>query len=90
MYPQEMFQFNVNQVLPDTEWEIYVERIHNMKEQIYFYERSENHEAKERMFKSFKWADFPGKHPDAREDQGFLKCEGVRFADFISFILNIP
>ena len=28
--------------------------------------------------------------PDAGEDQGFLKCLGVRFADFISFILNIP
>ena len=30
------------------------ERIHNTKEQIHFYERAENHEAKERMFKSFK------------------------------------
>ena len=30
------------------------ERIHNTKEQIYFYERAENHRAKERMFKSFK------------------------------------
>ena len=30
------------------------ERIHNTKEQIYFYERAENHKAKERMFKSFK------------------------------------
>ena len=29
------------------------ERIHNTKEQIYFYERAENHKAKERMFKSF-------------------------------------
>ena len=30
------------------------ERIHNMKEQIYFYERAEDHKAIERMFKSFK------------------------------------
>ena len=30
------------------------ERIQNTKEQIYFYERAENHKAKERMFKSFK------------------------------------
>ena len=29
------------------------ERIHNTKEQIEFYERVENHKAKERMFKSF-------------------------------------
>ena len=27
------------------------ERIHNTKEQIYFYEKAENHKAKERMFK---------------------------------------
>ena len=32
---------------------------------IYFYERAENHKAKERMFKSCKLANFPGKHPDA-------------------------
>ena len=31
-----------------------LERIHNTKEQIYFYERAENHNAKERMLKSFK------------------------------------
>ena len=49
------------------------EQIHNTKEQIYFYERAENHEVKERMFKSFKSANFPGKHPDARADQGFLE-----------------
>ena len=30
------------------------ERIHNTKEQIYFYERVEDRKAKERMFKSFK------------------------------------
>ena len=30
------------------------ERIHNTKEQIYFYKRGENHKAKERMFESFK------------------------------------
>ena len=40
------------------------ERIHCTKEQIYFNERVENHRAKERMFKSFKWANFPGKHPE--------------------------
>ena len=39
-----------------------------MKEQIYFYERAENHKAKERMFKSFKSTNFPGKHPDAGKD----------------------
>ena len=49
------------------------------------------------MFKSFKWENFPGKHPDAGVDQwvlewGFQKYKGVgvRFANFISFILNIP
>ena len=30
------------------------ERIHNTKEQIYFYERAENHKAKEQLFESFK------------------------------------
>ena len=65
------------------------ERIHT-KEQICFYERAENHTAKDRVFKSFKWANFPGKHPDAGEDQGLLKCVGVRFAHFISFIINTP
>ena len=30
------------------------ELMHNMKEQIYFYYRAENHKAKERKFKSFK------------------------------------
>ena len=30
------------------------ERIHNTKEQIYFYERAEKHKAKERLFESFK------------------------------------
>ena len=44
-----------------------------MKEQIYFYERAENRKAKERMFESFKWVNFPGKHPAAGEDQGFLE-----------------
>ena len=45
------------------------ERIRNTKEQIYFYERAENHKAKERMFKSFKLANFPGKLPDAGVDK---------------------
>ena len=39
-------------------WRFTFERIHNTKEQIYFYERAENHEAKERLFESFKWANF--------------------------------
>ena len=30
------------------------ERIHNTKEQIHFYERVENHKAKERLFGAFK------------------------------------
>ena len=68
-----------------------------MKEQFYFYERAENHETKERLL-SFKWLNFPGKHPDAGADQGFLErgfiCTcikvWVRFAEFISFILNFP
>ena len=42
------------------------ERIHNMKGQIYFYE-------KERLIESFKWVNFPGKHPDAGADQEFLE-----------------
>ena len=54
-----------------TEWMF--ERICNMKAQIYFYERAENHKAKKQMFKSFKWANFPGKHPDAGVDQLFLE-----------------
>ena len=45
------------------------DQIRNTKEQIYFYERMENHKAKEWMFKSFKSANFPGKHPDAGVDQ---------------------
>ena len=44
-----------------------------MKEQIYFYERAKNHKAKERLFESFKYANFPGKHPDAGANQGFLE-----------------
>ena len=43
------------------------------KEQIYFYERAEYHKAKERMFESVKWANFPGKHADAGVGQGFLE-----------------
>ena len=35
-------------------WRFTFERIHNKKEQIYFYERAENHMAKERLFESFK------------------------------------
>ena len=72
------------------------EQIHNTKEQIYFYKRAENHKTKERLFGSFKCANFPGKHPDAGADQGFLE-KGVRmhkrcwfrFVDFISSVLNI-
>ena len=45
----------------DVEGGFTFERIHNTKEQIYFYERAENHKAKERLFESFKWANFPGK-----------------------------
>ena len=66
------------------------EPIHNTKEQIYFYERAENHKTKEQMFKSFKRATFPGKHPEPGADQGFLekgfpmhKGVGAGFADFI-------
>ena len=40
-----------------------------MKELIYFYERAESHKAKERMLKSFKCSNFPGKHPDAGVEQ---------------------
>ena len=49
------------------------ERIHNTKEQIYFYKRAENHMAKERLFESFKLANFPGKYPVAGTDQGYLE-----------------
>ena len=50
-----------------------LERIHSTKEQIYFNEKAEIHKAKEQMFKSFKCVNFPGKHPDAGADQGFLE-----------------
>ena len=71
------------------------ERIHNTKEQIYVYKRAEIHKAKERLFESFKWAYFPGKHPDAGADQGFLErgfiC--IKYVGFtlwiLLFILNI-
>ena len=71
------------------------ERIHNTKEQIYFYERVENHKAKEQMFKSSKWGNSPGKHPDEGLDHGFPgkgvhMYSGVVVCWFISFILNIP
>ena len=68
------------------------EQIQNMKEQIYFYERAENHKAKERMFKSFKWANFPGKHPDAGMDWIIDCWKGVwgSLCWFILSILNIP
>ena len=36
------------------------ERIHNTKEQIFFYERAEKHNQKERTILSFKRALFPG------------------------------
>ena len=67
------------------------ERIHNTKEQIYFYERAENQKAKERLFESFNRANFPGKHPDAGADQGFLERGFICIKDvgFISFIINI-
>ena len=47
---------------------------------------------KERMFESFKWANFQGKHSDAGADQGFLERGFMCIKDvgFISFILNIP
>ena len=74
-----------------------VERIHNTKEQIYFYERAENHKAKERMFKSFKRANFPGRHSDAgggwmipRKWVHKYKDVGVRFADFFLIYLKYP
>ena len=44
------------------------ERNHNMKEQIYFYEIAANHKAKEQMFKSFKWGNFPAIPPDTGVD----------------------
>ena len=72
------------------------ERIHNTKEQIYFYERAEKHKAKERLFESFNRANFPGKHLDAGSYQGFMergficiKDDGFALWIFISFILNI-
>ena len=64
------------------------ERIHNTKEQICFYERAENHKAKERLFESLKWANFPGKHPDAGADQGFLK-RGFVCIKYVGFALWI-
>ena len=43
------------------------------------------------MFESFKLANFPGKHPDAGADQGFLErgfiC--IKEVGFTSYILNI-
>ena len=45
------------------------ERIRNTKEQLYFYEKAENHRAKEWIFKSLKCANFPDKHPAAGMDQ---------------------
>ena len=68
------------------------ELIHNTKEKIYFYERAENHEAKERMFNHSNERIF---NVNIQMDQGFLErgfiCigVGVRFAD-LSHILNIP
>ena len=60
------------------------ERIHNTKEQIYFYKRAGNHKAKERMFRSFRWANFPGKHPE--EGLGFICIEVLGFALLIYLI----
>ena len=57
------------------------EWIHNTKEQIYFYQKAENHKAKERLFESFKGANFPGKHPDAGADQGFLERRFICLKD---------
>ena len=61
------------------------ERIHNTKEQIYFYEMAENHKAKERMFKLFKRANFPGIPPDSGgglriPGNGVNMYKGVGFA----------
>ena len=39
------------------------EWIHNMKEQIFYYETAEKHKANEWMFQSFKRANFPSYHP---------------------------
>ena len=70
---------------PDYMGRFMFERIHNTKEQIYFNEKEENREAKKRMFKSFKWANFPGKHPDAGMDHWLLE-RGVGFTMLIYFI----
>ena len=64
-----------------------------MKEQIYFYERAENHKAKEWMLKSFNQVNIQMQGWINGSWNGGLyknKGVGVRFADFISFILNIP
>ena len=50
-------------VSPEIKWIIMSDNLN------YFYERAENHKAKERMFKPFKLMNFPGKHPDAGVDQ---------------------
>ena len=71
------------------------EQIHNTKGQIYFYERVESYKAKERMFKSFKWANFPDIPSDAGADYGFLEIGFIcirmwgSLCWFISMILNI-
>ena len=44
----------------------------------FFYERAGKHKAKERMFKSFKWANFPGNDPFRYEDNNCSK-----YADYL-------
>ena len=67
------------------------ERIHDTKEQIYFYKRAKNHKAKDRLFESFKNEQIfqvnilmRGRIKDSWniKDVSFL-------VDFISFILDI-
>ena len=48
----------------------------------------ENHKAKERLFESFKLANFPGKHLDAGADQGFLE-RGFKCLKDVGFALWI-
>ena len=60
------------------------------KSSIIFYERAENHTAKERLFESLKRANFSGKHPDAGADQGFLEWGSmcIKDAGFALWILS--
>ena len=47
-----------------------LERIHNTKEQIIFYERAEKHKSKERTILSFKRALFPGNDQSGYNERG--------------------